>query len=383
MASHSPPTKRIFTTPSQSTTTAPPQQWHAHLTFDLIVKVLSRSILHPFIAWIIVLCLRAQATPYSHPVFITASAYATFLTLLDIAFMISDRIAFGADRHVDLSEEVIVITGGASGLGRLIAQIYGLRGVSVAVLDVAGEEDVRTKGWEEVGGVEYYQCDIGVREQVERAAERIREDLGTPTVLVNCAAARINGQPLLSLSAEAFQKTIQTNLLAVFHTCQVFLPQMLSTEDGGTIVNVSSVLGQLCAAGLSDYSASKAGLSALHRTLEAELRVSGNGDKVKTVLVESGQISTPLFKFIKTPNPFFAPVLEPSRVAQEIVSMIDNGKSGVLRLPTFAMFVNWYAVLPAGFQRICRYLSGIDLAVPQASTQTNGSESEKPQPEQK
>ncbi|KAL2824637.1 hypothetical protein BDW59DRAFT_84200 [Aspergillus cavernicola] len=364
--------KRILTTPSPSTSPpSPPKQWHVHLTLDLIMTVLCRSILHPFIAWIIVLCLRAQATPYDHPAFLIASGYATLLTIIDIAFMISDRIAFGADRTVDLGEEVIVITGGASGLGRLVAQIYGLRGVSVAVLDVADEEDVRLRGWEEVGGVEYYQCDIGVRGEVERAARRIEEDLGTPTVLVNCAAARINGQPLLSLSAETFQKTIQTNLLAVVHTCQVFLPQMLSTENGGTIVNVSSVLGQLCAAGLADYSASKAGLSALHRTLEAELRVSGNGDKVKTVLVESGQISTPLFKFIKTPSSFFAPVLEPSRVAQEIVSMIDQGRSGVIRLPTFAMLANWYAVLPAGLQRIGRYLSGIDLAVPAESAQTD------------
>lgn len=202
-------------------------------------------------------------------------------------------------------------------------------------------------------------------------------------MLVNCAATRINGQTLLSLSSEAFQKTIQTNLLAVVHTCQVFLPYMLSSENGGTIVNVSSVLGQLCAAGLADYSASKAGLSALHRTLEAELRVSGDGGKVKTVLVESGQISTPLFKSIKTPNSFFAPVLEPIHVAQAIVSMIDQGRSGVIRLPTFAMFANLYAVLPAGLQQIARYLSGIDSAVPRAPSQTKQVGVKKPEPQVK
>lgn len=182
-------------------------------------------------------------------------------------------------------------------------------------------------------------------------------------MLVNCAAARINGQPLLSLSAEAFQKTIQTNLLAVFHTCQVFLPRMLDSPTGGTVVNVSSVLGQLCAAGLADYSVSKAGLSALHRTLEAELRSSGDDEKVKLVLVETGQLATPLFDSVKTPNSFFAPVLEPVHVAQEIVSAIDEGQAGVIRMPTFASLVNWYAVLPAGLQRIARILSGIDHAV--------------------
>ncbi|KAL2855088.1 hypothetical protein BJX68DRAFT_264235 [Aspergillus pseudodeflectus] len=365
--SQPPPTPRILTTSVSSTSSLPPEKWHSHITFDLIITVLNRSIFHPFIAWIVVLCLRAQATPYSHPAFVVAAGYATFLTIIDIAFMISDRIAFGAPREVDLSEEVIVITGGASGLGRLIAQIYGLRGVSVAVLDIAAEEDV--KGWEEVSGVEYYQCNVGIREEVERARERILKDLGAPTVLVNCAATRINAQPILSISAEAFQRTIQTNLIAIFHTCQVFVPHMLSAENGGTIVNVSSVLGHLCPAGLADYSASKAGLSAFHRTLETELRMSGNRDKVKTVLVEPGQIATPLFDFIKTPSAFFAPVLEPNRVAQDIVSIIDRGDSGIIRLPTFAKLAIFFAVLPVGVQRIGRYLSGIDSAVPQEPTQ--------------
>lgn len=161
-------------------------------------------------------------------------------------------------------------------------------------------------------------------------------------------------------------KTLRTNLLAPFHTLQVFLPGMLETEHGGAIVTVSSVLGQLTAAGLSDYSTTKAGLSALHRSLEAELRAAGYDDKVKTLLVETGQMSTPLFDGIDTPSGFFAPILEPIQVAHEIVSAIDNGKGGVIRLPAFALLVNWYAVLPASIQRLARYLSGIDSAVAKA-----------------
>ena len=187
--------------------------------------------------------------------------------------------------------------------------------------------------------------------------------LGTPTILINCAAASINGLSLLSLPADSFQRTIQTNLLAAFNTCQAFLPGMLAARGGGTIVTVSSVLGHLTPARLSDYSASKAGLSALHNTLEAELRASGDDEKVKMILVEIGQMSTPLFERIKTPNDFFAPVLEPAQVAQDIVSAVDSGRGGVIRLPAFAALVNWYAVLPASLQRIARSLSGVDVAV--------------------
>ncbi|PYH87464.1 NAD(P)-binding protein, partial [Aspergillus ellipticus CBS 707.79] len=203
---------------------------------------------------------------------------------------------------------------------------------------------------------------------VEEVVGRVERELGTPTVLIHCAAARIHGLPLRDLPVQAFQKTIQTNLLAAVHAYQVFLPRMLAAPNGGTIVTVGSVLGQLCAAGLADYSASKAGLNALHRTLEAELRASGEDEKVKMILVEPGQIATPLFQSVRTPNRFFAPVLEPVHVAQEIVSAVDGGRAGVIRLPTFAMLVNWYAVLPAGVQRVARYLSGIDGAVAQAAT---------------
>jgi NAD(P)-dependent dehydrogenase (short-subunit alcohol dehydrogenase family) len=185
-------------------------------------------------------------------------------------------------------------------------------------------------------------------------------------VLINCAAAGIHGIPLLSLTPEAMKKTIQTNLFAPFHVLQVFLPGMMETDTGGVVVNVSSVLGQLTAAGLSDYSASKAGLSAMHRSLEAELRASGHDDKIKTLLVETGQLSTPLFDGIQTPNQFFAPVVEPIQVAHDIVSAIDNGDNGVIRMPAFAKLVNWYAVLPASIQRLARYVSGIDSAVAKA-----------------
>jgi len=166
---------------------------------------------------------------------------------------------------------------------------------------------------------------------------------------------------LLDISANAFEETIRTNLLAAFHLYQVFLPGIIQeAENGGTIVTVSSVLGQLCPAGLSDYSASKAGLSALHRTIEAEFR--GN-DQIKTLLVEVGQMATPLFNWVRTPSHFFAPVLEPVEVAREIVAAVDSGHGGVLRLPAFAKLVNVYAALPGAVQRVARFVSGIDRAV--------------------
>ncbi|KAJ5818418.1 hypothetical protein N7474_004009 [Penicillium riverlandense] len=357
----------IHTTPASTSLPSHPKKWHASLTLDTLLSVLYRTLLNPGLSWLLVLSLRAQVTPTTDPVFIGSVAYAVLLTALFVLKIVNQRVAHGVPRAVDFASEVIVVTGGASGLGLAIAQMYAMRGASVAVLDVAVLDDERYEevfGAQGVGeGVKYYRCDVGDRKAVEDTRGMIEDELGTPTILINCAAARINGKPLLSLNADAFEKTIRTNLLAGFHVYQIFLPGMLSAENGGTIVTVSSVLGQLCPTGLSDYAASKAGLSALHRTVEAEIRAAGQEDQVKMLLVETGQIATPLFDWVDTPNSFFAPVLEPVQVAREIVATVDGGRGGVLRLPAYAKLANWFVVLPAAVQRIARFVSGMDDAV--------------------
>lgn len=162
----------------QSTSKSTPtceKTWDEYITLDLFIAVLQRTFLHPFVAWVVVLSLRAQLTPYGHPAMITAITHATFLTLYTIGKIMSQRMAFGSPRKVDLGEEVVVITGGASGLGLLIAQIYGMRGVSVAVLDVKEAADL--EGWQELSGVEYYKCDVGDRKEVEKTAKMIEKDV--------------------------------------------------------------------------------------------------------------------------------------------------------------------------------------------------------------
>ncbi|KAJ5364309.1 uncharacterized protein N7496_010022 [Penicillium cataractarum] len=359
----------IITSKSTLPTSSPRKPWSHHLTLDTLLRVLRNTLLSPFIAWIIVLCLRAQVTPPTDPAFIIAVAYATILTLLFVAGVINHRVAHGLPRTVDFANEVVLVTGGASGLGLLVAQMYAMKGASVAVLDI---RDIGAKEQDEVFGedVQYFRCDVGDRRALEGVRGEIENELGTPTIIINCAAARINGRSLLDLPAEAFEKTVRTNLMAAFHLYQVFLPGIVAeSENGGTIVTVSSVLGQLSPAGLSDYSASKAGLSALHRTMEAEFR---SDERIKMLLVETGQMATPLFDWVRTPSHFFAPVLEPVEVAREIVAAVDSGRGGVLRLPAFATLVNWYAVLPGAVQLVSRYLSGIDNAVSSSIQEREG-----------
>lgn len=157
--------------------------WFAPLSVDLFLRVLNVTFFHPFVCWVLPLCLRARVYKWESPPMVASFVWAGIVTLAWMANTISQRIAFGLPREVDLSEEVIVVTGGAGGLGMLIAEVYGMRGASVAVLDVHEMENGEARG------VTYYHCDVGDKAQVAKAAAEIERDV---SLLQECHLRREN-----------------------------------------------------------------------------------------------------------------------------------------------------------------------------------------------
>lgn len=145
--------------------------WSKPLSIDLFLKVLNTTFFHPFVAWMMPLCMRAQAMSWGHVAMQISIGYASLLTLLFFVGVLNRQLAYTKARTVDLSEEVIVITGAASGLGLLIAEVYGMRGASVAVLDVRELESGEARG------VSVYKCDVGDKEQVAKVAKEIERDV--------------------------------------------------------------------------------------------------------------------------------------------------------------------------------------------------------------
>lgn len=148
--------------------------WFAPLSVDVFLKVLNVTLLHPFVAWIIPLCFRAEHQAWDTRPMVVSITWAIFVTLLWMGNVLSHKIAYGIHREVDLSEEVIVVTGGSSGLGLLIAEVYGMRGATVAVLDTNPLENTEARG------ITHYQCDVGDRAQVARVATEIERDVSVP-----------------------------------------------------------------------------------------------------------------------------------------------------------------------------------------------------------
>jgi hypothetical protein len=151
----------------------PEAPWHQYLSIDVIWYVLGYTAFHPFVSWVVVLCLRAQYTPYGNLEMRLAVAWSILMSAIGIWGIINERIAFGSHREVDLAEEVIVITGGAEGLGGLLAETYGMRSANIAVLDVKKMDQDEA----EEKGITYYQCDVSDAKQVEAAAAKIVEDV--------------------------------------------------------------------------------------------------------------------------------------------------------------------------------------------------------------
>lgn len=141
------------------------------ITIDLLLKVANVTFLHPFVAWMIPLCLRAQEYPMDCFSMRASITWAAALTLLFFLELLNKQAAYSQPREVDLSEEVIVITGGASGLGLLIAETYGMRGASVAVLDTKTLEEGEARG------VRSYGCDVSDASQVAKVAATIEKDV--------------------------------------------------------------------------------------------------------------------------------------------------------------------------------------------------------------
>ena len=175
----------------------PGTPWHASLNVDLFLTILRNSIFHPFVASLLPLCLRAAEVPYSAPAFRNTVYWAIFVCLCHILAPINQRIAFGKPRKVDWEQEVVVITGGARGLGRCVAEIYALRGATVGVLDVETVD-----GGREVEGVRYWTCDIGDVEAVERVWREIEKEVGSYTQdesldwILTCHTAGPTNHPL-------------------------------------------------------------------------------------------------------------------------------------------------------------------------------------------
>ena len=160
----------------------------------------------------------------------------------------------------DSNRKVAIVTGGARGIGAAIAERLRGDGWSVATLSRNGNgADVK--------------ADVADSEQVVKAFEEVRERFGPVLVLVNNAGVREDGLTI-RMSADEWERVVDVNLNGAFHCTRRALDDMLKAR-WGRIVNISSVVALHANPGQSNYSAAKAGMLSLTRTVAREMARKG------------------------------------------------------------------------------------------------------------
>lgn len=175
-----------------------------------------------------------------------------------------------------LKEKVAIVTGASRGIGRAIALEMAQNGANIAII-YAGNKDKAEetkKAVEELGvKANIYKCDVANFEEATECVKSIVNDFGKVDILVNNAGVTRDAL-VLSMSESDFSLVVDTNLKGAFNMIKQVYP-LFMRQRKGRIINISSVSGLTGNAGQANYSASKAGIVGLTKTVAKELAARG------------------------------------------------------------------------------------------------------------
>lgn len=240
-------------------------------TADFLGRIVRSSILNPIISIPLALSIHWGSSndsipPGWRPILEQTRVFTYFLAtcgaLLHATEFLNTQYQnnWTSSSNWDWREEIVVITGGSSGIGASLAQQLHARNPHTNIVII----DYVPLTWSPPNGsqVHYYQCDLGQASGIQLVCEKIRREVGHPTVLVNNAGI-CRGFTVCDGSYTDVEVTIKTNLIAPFLLVKEFLP-IMAQSNHGHIINISSMSAFLPPSKVADYAATKAGLIALH-----------------------------------------------------------------------------------------------------------------------
>ncbi|XP_075217653.1 17-beta-hydroxysteroid dehydrogenase 13-like [Lycorma delicatula] len=233
-----------------------------------------------------------------------------------------------------LDGEIILITGTGHGIGRELALQLAPQGCVLVCWDIdesGNQETIKLladRGYKK--HIHAYKCDVSKREDVLEVADKVRQEVGDVTILINNAGI-MPCHPLTSHTATEIQRIFDVNVLAHFWTLEAFLPSMVE-KNHGHIVALSSMCGIVGIPNVVPYCASKFAVRGLMESLYEELRagsnsISANGmpnpkTLVKFTTVYPIMVGTGLVKKPRNRFPALLSLLPPDQVAKKIIKAV-------------------------------------------------------------
>ena len=189
---------------------------------------------------------------------------------------------------VEIDRKVVVVTGGASGIGLAIAQEFAAAGARLGLLDVEAEaleiaaSELASAGVE----VQSFQVDVRRPDRLGAIADEIEDVFGGTDVLCNNAGVLAAPGNVWSVPREDIEWVFAVNFWGALHAIQAFVPRMVERGTPSYVVNISSVSAIAPMASAASYMMSKSALLTLSETLREDLRAVGAPTNVAVVLPE-------------------------------------------------------------------------------------------------
>lgn len=191
-----------------------------------------------------------------------------------------------------MSDKVMIVSGGASGLGLAASIKFAKFGYHIVIIDIDEEKGKQAENQVKELGVQsvFCLCDISNKEQVQRAAQVTKERFGRADVLINNAGLEVRGS-ILQCTEEDWDRLYDINLKGIYYMSKAFVPFMIE-QGAGAVVNTGSILGYRTVGERAAYSSSKGAIDTLTRSMAFDLA----NDNIRVNCVAPGAIDTPLLR---------------------------------------------------------------------------------------
>ncbi len=222
-----------------------------------------------------------------------------------------------------ITNRTILITGGAAGIGRLLAaRCLAERAYKVILWDIdeAKLNEAKIELEQENHRVSTYKVDISDLQQIKTAAQTVRDNEGVVDILFNNAGIVV-GKPFAEHSHTDITKTIDINVSGVMRVALEFLQGMLQQSEGH-IINIASAAGLIPNPNMSVYAASKWAVVGWSESLRLEMERDNTGVHITTVL--PSYINTGMFDGVKAP--LLTPIMEPAYIVDKIIEGVKNNE---------------------------------------------------------